>query len=545
MATQTVDGALYAKMLMGGAAVLAKYINELNTLNVFPVADGDTGTNMSRTIEGGLRQAGQSDDLSAFSGRFSRGALLSARGNSGVILSQIFAGIGERLEGLRCADVRTLADAYKNGIAKSYAAVQNPTEGTILTVFRESAQYAADRVKDGTSVEAFYEDLLDEAQRSLAATPEKLPVLREANVVDSGAAGYLYIARGMYEALTGASLPEYSISEAAAPAQEVNIDLFTRSSKLTFGYCTEFMLRLAEDKVDPDGFDINTVLSDLSELGGESVVAYKTGDIVKVHVHTFTPGRILERMQRYGEFLTVKVENMQLGHTEKTERASEAQKPYCVVAVATGEAMKERFRSMGADVVVEGGQTANPSTQDFIDAFKACDSKSILVLPNNKNIFLAAQQAAQLYKDACVRVVETKNLMQGYGALNVLTPGIEDMDALCESALRAAQGVKCCEVTRAVRDACIYGVEVRAGQYMALSDGKICAAADTPEQAALGMIENEDMDLSEIVTVFAGRDVNEEAAEELKEKIEERCPDCDVKLLPGGQDVYDYLIAIE
>ena len=546
MATRTIDGKGYAQMLMGGAAVLSKHIEELNNLNVFPVRDGDTGTNMSRTIEGGLAQAVEATgDLGEFSRRFSRGVLLSARGNSGVILSQIFAGIDESLEGRESVDARALAEAYKNGITKSYAAVQNPTEGTILTVFRESTEYAAGRVDEGSPVEDFYKNLLTEGRRSLAETTQLLPVLREADVVDSGAAGYLYITQGMYEALTGELQDDYSLTDAPQPQQGVNIDLFTRDSVLKFGYCTEFLLRLTTNKVDPDIFALQTVLNDLKALGGESVVAYKTDDIIKVHVHTFTPGLILNKMQSYGEFLTIKIENMQLGHTETHDEAPHEKKPYCVVAVASGKEMIERFEQMGADQVISGGQTANPSTQDFIAAFEKCDSDNILVLPNNKNIIMAAKQAASLYDKAQVFIVETENLMQGYGALNVLTPGITDMELLTESALRAARGVKCCEVTRAVRSAAVDGTFISEGQYMVLSEGRLAALGDTAESAALQALQNEDMDLSEIITVFRGQEAALESAHGLMKDIEALCPDCEVRLLPGGQAVYDYLIAIE
>ena len=546
MSTKTIDGNGYARMLRGGAAVLSEHIEELNALNVFPVQDGDTGTNMSRTIEGGLAQASdQTDDLGAFSKSFSRGVLLSARGNSGVILSQIFAGINESLEEKDSVNASALAEAYKNGITRSYAAVQNPTEGTILTVFRESTEYAAEHLAKDAPIEEFYRLLLDEARRSLAATTQLLPVLAEADVVDSGAAGYLYIAQGMYDALTGEIAPDVPLKPAKEKAQDVNIDLFTRDSKLTFGYCTEFLLRLTTDKVDPDSFEIGTVLSVLERLKGQSVVAYKAGDIIKVHVHTFTPGLILDSMQRYGEFLTVKIENMQLGHSEEEPVRKKPTKPYSVVAVANGAGMCELFKSLGADEVISGGQSFNPSTQDFLGAFDRCEGKTILVLPNNKNIFLAAKQAAEMYERADVRIVETENLMQGYGALNLITPGISDMDALTDNLRRGAKTVQCCEVTRAVRDALVDGHDIKTGQYLAILDGRIACVADTPEDAALGMAQNADLDLSEIMTVFTGRDASEENSRTLCDRLSESCPDLEIKRLSGGQDIYDYLIAIE
>lgn len=547
MNTQTIDGKLYAKMLLGGAAQLAAHREELNSLNVFPVADGDTGTNMLKTMEGGLTSVGESGGgVGDVSVAFANGVLLSARGNSGVILSQIFAGINEGLAECDCVSATQLAKAYKQGITRSYAAVQNPTEGTILTVFRESTDYAAEHIDDDSPVEDFFRLHIEEARRSLAHTKELLPVLTESDVVDSGAAGYLCIAEGMYSALGGADV-SFELSP-AEDKQAVDIDRFTRDSVLEFGYCTEFLLRLTTAKVDPDSFDISRVLAVLEELGGESVVAYKQGDIVKVHVHTFTPGTILARVQEFGEFLTVKVENMSLGHSEE-KKADAPQKtpskPYAVVAVANGDGIEALFCDMGADVTVSGGQTANPSIEDFVKAFESCSAEHIIVLPNNKNIILAARQAAAMYKDAVVHVIESKNIMQGYGALSVITPGIKDMDVLVESAQRAADSVEGGEITRAVRDAVIDGVEIKCGDYMAIGGKQILAAAESAEAAVLAMLEGVDMDLMEIITLFVGKNVTDDRRAELTERLEELYPDCEVVVHMGGQDVYDYYVAIE
>lgn len=549
MSTRTIDGKCYVRMLLGGAALLASHREELNALNVFPVSDGDTGTNMLKTIEGGLAQAGKdnADSIGATSNCFARGVLLGARGNSGVILSQIFAGINEELESHESVDAAQLATAYKKGIAKSYAAVQNPTEGTILTVFRESTEYAAAHIGDDSSVEDFFRLHIEEARRSLAATKELLPVLAEADVVDSGAAGYLYIAEGMYEALSGKTV-SYELS-AQKENNEVDIDRFTRDSELEFGYCTEFLLRLTTAKVDPDTFDIERVLAVLKELGGESIVAYKQDDIVKVHVHTFTPGVVLARVQEFGEFLTIKIENMSLGHSETAEKAPEQKpkrsKPFAVVAVATGEGISALFTQMGVDQIISGGQTANPSTEEFIEAFHQCDAKNIIVLPNNKNILLAAKQAAEMYTEAAVHIVETANLMQGYSALSVITPGITDMEALTDSARRAASAVADGEITRAVRDATIGGITIHTGDYMAISGGEIVAVADTAEAAVMRLLETVDTDLSEIITLFVGKNVSAEMRAALTEELKEIYCDQEIVVYEGGQDVYDYFLAIE
>ena len=326
MSTKTIDGKCYARMLIGSAAMLSMHAKELNALNVFPVADGDTGTNMLKTLEGGLSavENESTSSIGEFSKRFSRGILLSARGNSGVILSQIFAGINEVLKEETYADVSIIVSAYMQGIERSYAAVQNPTEGTILTVFRESTEFAAKNMNEASTLEDFFRMHIEQAKRSLAETKNILPALAEADVVDSGAAGYLYIAEGMLRALEGQEV-NYDISE-RKEENAVNIDLFTRDSILEYGYCTEFLLRLTTSKVDPDSFDVSRVVALLTELGGESIVAYKQDDIIKVHIHTFSPGEILAEMQRFGEFLTVKVENMNLGHTEKEKKKQPGQK---------------------------------------------------------------------------------------------------------------------------------------------------------------------------------------------------------------------------
>lgn len=545
MNTKTIDGQNYAQMLLGGAAMLSLHVKELNALNVFPVADGDTGTNMLKTIEGGLAAIEKESNkcIGEISKQFARGVLLSARGNSGVILSQIFAGINEVLKEETQIDAHTLARAYAHGIEKSYAAVQNPVEGTILTVFRESTVYAADKMNEEASLEDFFRFHIEEARRSLEATKELLPALAEADVVDSGAAGYLHIAEGMFQALDGKAFL-YDISE-SKEENNVSIDLFTRDSKLEYGYCTEFLLRLTTSKVDPDSFDISKIISILNDMGGESIVAYKQDDIVKVHVHTFTPGEILAKMQAFGEFLTVKIENMNLGHTEEAKKETKPQKPFAVVAVAQGEGMAALFEQMGADKVVSGGQSANPSIEDFIEAFRLCNAKDIIVFPNNKNIVLAAKQAARLYTEATVHVVETKNIAQGYSALSVITPGIKDIESLVASAERAADGVIDGEITRAVRDAVVNGKIIAAGDYIALSGGNIVTVSDNPEDAVLSMLSCFDIDLCEIITLFVGKDVSEEKRANLTEQLNEIYSDYEIVVYEGGQEVYDYLIAVE
>ena len=542
--SNTIDGKQFAKMLIGGISSLSQHAQEVNDLNVFPVPDGDTGTNMMKTLEGGISEISAKEEngsVADVSKSFAHGVLLGARGNSGVILSQIFAGINEELSNHDKIDAPILAKAFQSGIKKSYSAVQNPTEGTILTVFREATEYACANTNESTSVEEFFAQHLYQAQISLNRTKEILPVLAEADVVDSGAAGYLYVIMGMYQVLTGQAISEY---KGTVEKQGMDINMFTRDSVLEFGYCTEFLLRLTTNKVDPDSFDINVILAMLEELKGESIVAYKEGDIIKVHVHTFTPGLVLARAQEYGEFLTLKIENMSLGHSE-TPQKKKSDKSFSVLTVATGDGICALFKDLGADEIVAGGQSANPSTEEFVKAFDNCGTEHIIVLPNNKNVFLAAKQAAELYEKAKVHIIPTRNLMQGYGALSVVTPGITDIDMLVSNIESAAQGVVGAEITRAVRDVTINGKSIKEGDYIAISNGEIVAVEDSSSSVVLSMLSTVDMDDYEIITVFAGKDVSAEQRATLVEEIEEEYPDCEVVAYEGGQDIYDYLIAIE
>ena len=370
-------------------------------------------------------------------------------------------------------------------------------------------------------------------------------MLAEADVVDSGGAGYLAIATGMYLSLTGKMISTSYTTKDTCSEVHIDINSFTRDSVLEFGYCTEFLLRLTSAKCDPDSFDISVIIDRLTDMGGDSIVAYKDEDIVKVHVHTFSPGEVLAYCQGYGEFLTVKIENMSIGHTEEKKNNKTKRDALSVLAVASGDGMCALFSDMGASGIVSGGQTANPSTEEFIEAFKKHDAENIIVLPNNKNVFLAANQAAEMYTDACVHIVPTKNLMQGYGALSVITPGITDIDVLVENAKRAAEGVLGFEVTNAVRDVTLSGKEIKKGDYIAISDGEITSVADSAHNAVLSLLEGVDIDEYEIITLFVGAAVSEDERATLTEELEELYPDFEITVYIGGQEVYDYYIAIE
>lgn len=542
-----LDGEMLKKMLLGGRERISADKQRINDLNVFPVPDGDTGTNMLMTLESGLSGShAASGGVGEIMSVFASGTLLGARGNSGVILSQIFSGIAEGLSGYDKVNARQLAEAYVHGIRKSYSAVSNPTEGTILTVFRESAEAALDAVDDSFDIEDYYRIHVESAAKSLERTREILPVLQEADVVDSGGAGYLAIAGGMLATLTG-EVTEFDYKPLNnTPADTIDVNRFTRSSEMTLGYCTEFLLRLTESKCDPDAFTVGELIDELVAIGGESIVAYKEKDIVKVHVHLFEPGKALLIGQRWGEFLTVKIENMELGHSNTESVKSKPRKPFTVLAACMGEGICSLMRDMGADGIINGGQTQNPSTEEFLEAFRLHPADDIIVLPNNKNVMLAAKQAASLYTEARVHIIPTASVMEGYSALSVINPGVSDIEAIVSGAQRAASGIVGSEITCAVRDVTVDGRAIKQGEYISITNGKITSVAPDRDTALLSMLSGiEDMDEREIITLFVGIDVDDDARVSVTEKIEELYPYHELTVYKGKQEIYDYLVSVE
>lgn len=549
MAIYSLDGQTVLRMLSGGLKNIRLQKKEIDDLNVFPVPDGDTGSNMTMTFENGLASLGgtQKETVSAIMEVFAQGLMLGARGNSGVILSQIFKGIQKGLAPYETITAVQLGEAYRSGVTQSYHAVVKPVEGTILTVFREATEYACSMTDAHTSIESFYEYHVKKAEETLSHTKEMLPALREADVIDSGGAGYVAIARGMYRSLVD---PSFAYSDTAPVEQKKNdsIDLsaFTRDSILQYGYCTEFLLRLQSSKVDVDNFDINRIIDFLNEQGGQSVVAYKEGDIVKVHVHTMNPGNVLNECRKYGEFLTVKIENMALQHEETLKTKKTDRKKIAVVAVSSGPGITELFKSLGADGIVSGGQTNNPSTGDFINAFSQIDAECILVLPDNGNVLLTAQQAAKLYERGNVRVIPTKTMQQGYSALSLITPAITDIDSLINDITEAVGGVTSGSVALAVRDAKIDGKEIHTGDYIGMIGDMIVSDAPDKVTALLEMTGAiEGIDGKELLTLFCGADVSKDEAENALTRLEERFPQLECTKYDGKQEVYSFLLSVE
>lgn len=543
---KTLDGILFARMINAGAANLKAHAKEINDLNVFPIPDGDTGDNMLMTMMGGVRHNDAvSKSLDEMSCRISGGMLLSARGNSGVILSQFFEGIKNGFSGLRSADTREIGEAFRRGVRQAYGAVMTPTEGTILTVVREATEYACDRNAD--TPEAFLNAFIDEAKRSLARTPELLPVLKKAGVVDSGAAGLIYIVDGMMKAVMGEDVS--ALTAPVEPTQELDLDAFNEDSVLEFGYCTELLVRLQNAKTDIAGFDVK-IMTDYLQTIGDSIVAVRNGSIVKLHVHTATPQRVLDFCQRYGEFLKVKIENMSLQHNntvnEEAEKAHARQrKPYGVVAVACGEGLKETFRERGADVIVDGGQSMNPSAEDLIEAFDETNADVIFVFPNNGNIILTAQQAAHLYQKSDVRVIESTTIGAGYASLAMLDTSSGDTDAIEEELRMAMEGVVTAEISHCVRDAAMDGREIRTGDYIGFVGKELLAVGRSRFATVCESIDAVNLSGYELCILIRGKDATEEEAGRIEAYIHSHYRGKEVYTISGGQDVYDYILIAE
>ena len=548
MQTTVLDGILFARLLRGGAANLKANVTTVNDLNVFPIPDGDTGDNMFLTINSGAAAAGEgSESLSQTAGKAASGMLLGARGNSGVILSRIFAGLAKGFEGIARADVRAVARAFESGVSEAYGAVSVPVEGTILTVLKDSVTAANGNIADDSTLESYFADFNSELKESLERTPDLLDVLKEAGVVDSGGAGLGYIIEGMINALDGA---EVSLEAPAAQAKSVDLDAFGADSVLEFGYCTEFLLRLQSSKIDIDNFNADELKSYLNSVG-ESVVCFREGTVVKVHVHTMTPGNIINHMQRYGEFLTFKMENMTLQHNENhmqekfAPKVNKPHKPFGVVSVAAGSGIKDAFISLGCDVVVDGGQSMNPSAEDMIAAFNEINADVIFVFPNNSNIIMTANQAAQLYDGAEVRVVPTKTIGEGYAAISMMDTTVGDTDAVIADLEAVIAGVVTGMVSRAVRDAEMNGVAVKKDDFIGFAGDTVYTDSPDRNTAAIELCEAAKAQRYDIMLLVCGADATEAEAQALYNELHNKYRRTEIVMIDGGQPVYDYIIILE
>lgn len=543
---QTINGLLLAKMLQAGCENLRAQAQAINNLNVFPIPDGDTGDNMLLTIVGGVDAAcGGETSLASTARRISDGMLLSARGNSGVILSQIFEGLADGLTGVEEADCKDILCALQEGVRHSYRAVLEPTEGTMLTVFRMATEFVSAQAP--REPEELLGTFLEEARRVLRQTPEMLPVLKKAGVVDSGGAGLISIGEGMLRVLEGDAVPVNAQPAEGPQTSAVDVNLFTEDSVLEYGYCTELLLRLQRSKTDIEKLEVSALTDYLKGIG-DSVVAFKTGSIVKIHIHTMTPDRVLAFCQRYGEFLKIKIENMSLQHNnvvlqERTEEVPPMQerKPFGVVVAATGEGIRQLFEERGADVIVDGGQSMNPSAEEFLEAFRRVNADTIFVFPNNGNIILTARQAAGMERDSDVRVIESRTVGDGYAALSMLSFESGDADEIERELTAAMDGVLTAEVSKSVRDT----DEVHAGEYIGFVGQHILVSDENRAETVLATVGQLAEKGFEICILLRGKEAPADEAEQIRARLSARYPDREFYVIDGMQEIYDYIMILE
>ncbi len=550
MEIRKIDGALLNDLFKAGLGNLKLQEQTINELNVFPVPDGDTGSNMRMTVENGVKNAPETENVGEFATAFARGVLLGARGNSGVITSQYFKGISLVLKDHETVTIREFADALVQGYKTAYKAVVTPTEGTILTVCREAIELTYEKVTDDMDLEALIKLWLVQAKKSLEETPEKLAVLKEAGVVDSGGAGLIAIFEGFLRYLGGEIFETDISSSEHGPTQVkmVSKDIFNADSVMQFGYCTEFILQLQNSKCNPAEFDIDEFIAFLETIGN-SIVALKDEDIVKVHVHSFEPWRVFQKAQQYGELVTLKAENMDIqnAQTEAEKKAKKAaqHKAIAYVAVCQGEGIIELYKSLGCDIVVNGGQTMNTSTEEFVEAFKELNADNIIVFPNNKNIVMAAEQARDIYKDAKVHVVKTGSVAQGYFALSMMDVDETDVETQLETIQSGIENVTTVSTTRSIRDTSVNGVVCKENEPISIVDHTLVAADSSVIDSTMKAIATvEDIDDKEVIVIFKGQGVSEDDANELQSVINAKYPCAEVGTIDGQQDVYDFILGI-
>lgn len=541
-------------MIAAGRARLDEHTDYVNSLNVFPVPDGDTGTNMNLSFSSGAKAAkeNQSDQIGEIAAALAKGLLMGARGNSGVILSQLFRGFGKVLAGKETIDAKEFAAAFQGGVDTAYNAVMKPVEGTILTVARESAKAGERKAKETDDIIEVMETVLSAAKKSLKKTPDLLAVLKEVGVVDSGGQGLVYVYEGFLSSLTGEAPIEeeedHDLEDLVrAEHHRSGVHESVHTEDITYGYCTEIMVRIGEGETVDSEFDYEEFRNYLNDLG-DSLLVVSDDEIIKVHVHTERPGEVMNYGQKFGSLMKIKVDNMREQHSSLSEgsvqkEAAPKKKDFAVIAVAAGDGLKKLFESLGVDHVIQGGQTMNPSTEDFVKAMEKVPADNYLLLPNNSNIFMAAEQAAEVV-EAEAAVVKTRTVQQGLTAMLGFNPQ-SDLESNKEDMLAELEFVKSGQVTFAVRDTEIDGVSIKKDDFMGIIDGKIKISKQDLLEATLDTIDEMVEEDSEILTLLYGEDGSEEQAEEIREKVEDKYPEIEVEVHDGGQPVYPYLISVE
>ena len=553
---KTIDARILSRMFLAGAKNLEAKKEWINELNVFPVPDGDTGTNMTMTIMAAAAEVGSlgDTDMESLAKAISSGSLRGARGNSGVILSQLLRGFTKSVKTKEELDAKAIAAAMEKGVETAYKAVMKPKEGTILTVAREAAAKAVELAETAEDLDTFFQAVIAHAEETLAKTPEMLPVLKEAGVVDSGGQGLLEVYHGAYDGFLGKEIDYTQFGEAKGPA--VTKIGAQAEADIKFGYCTEFIILLDKPMAEETEHEFKKFLMSL----GDSIVLVADDEIVKVHVHTNHPGQAIEKALTFGALSRMKIDNMREEHQEKLIKDAEklakeqakqeekeaAQPPKEVgfISVSVGNGMTEIFKELGVDYLIEGGQTMNPSTEDMLNAIARVNAKTIYIFPNNKNIILAANQARDLTEDKEIVVVPTKTIPQGITAMISYVPEKNSAENT-EAMLQAIERVKTGQVTYAVRDTRIDDKEIHEGDIMGIGDHGILAVGkdrlEVTKETVAEMVDDE----SEVISIYYGADTEKAEAEELAAAIEEEYPDCDVELNAGGQPIYYYVISVE
>lgn len=543
--TRRVNGFLLEKMLRNGLANIRTAEETINGLNVFPVADGDTGLNMRLTLENGLRRAKGRTEIGLYLRELSEGMLLGARGNSGVILSQIFKGIYQELARCQAANIADMRNALIRGYRVAYQSVVCPVEGTILTVAREGIELIRTQLDRNTSIESLLGMYIAQMRKTLAATPDMLAVLKEYGVVDSGAVGYITIFEGMYKYLCGETLQDSGSGE-TVPRTDISEDIFNENSPFEEGYCMEFILQLMNGDSYNHRFRIATFTEDL-KLFGNSIVVTQDGTRVKVHIHTMKPGKVIAMSQEFGEFLTFKLDNMQVQHNEFIRKMPKQERVHlqmAVVAVVNGAGMQKVFTDLGCTVVLDGSSKMNTSTQEFLDAFREANADTIVVLPNNKNIVRAAEQAAAMFGESEIHVLPTTSMVEGYYALSMDIPD-EVTDKRIKAMLSGAGNIVTLSQTIASRDYAHNGIGCKVGEEIALvNDRLVFSCRDTIEAVMGGLHKIEGIADKEYCVIFRGEDVDPAQESILEDAIREEYPLLELQFMDGGQRIYRWLLGV-
>ena len=549
MNTNTVDAKMLGRMFLAGAKNLEAKKEWINELNVFPVPDGDTGTNMTLTILSAASEVSalENPTMKTLAKAISSGSLRGARGNSGVILSQLLRGFTKTIEHYDTVDAPAFAKAFEKGVETAYKAVMKPKEGTILTVAKGAADKALEIAEDCRDLSSFFADVIAHAEHVLSRTPDMLPVLKEAGVVDSGGQGLVEVLKGAYDGYLG---KEIDMNFEKPKSSGMSKPVSAEESNIKFGYCTEFIIMLEKEFSEKEEQTFKEYLMSI----GDSLVVVAEDEIVKVHVHTNDPGMAIQKALTYGQLSNMKIDNMRLEHHEKVikeaeklaaqQREAVPEKEVGFISVSVGDGMGDIFRDLGADYLIEGGQTMNPSTEDVLKAIEQVHAKNIFVFPNNKNIILAANQARDLTEDKNIIVIPTKTIPQGITAMINYVPE-KTVEQNTEEMLQCIGNVKTGQVTYAVRDTKIDDKEIRQGNIMGIGDHGILAVGEGVEGITMETIDAMVDEDTEIISVYYGSDVSAEDAQRLGEKLEERYPDFDVEVNDGGQPIYYYVVSVE